>query len=290
MPRLMFVTDRHRSTLSAAELFVAAIAGGCDAIQVRDADAPRHERAALVAAARTAAGGSATVLVNGGVELAWEFGVGLHLPERGLPPSVARAKLGPATLIGRSVHSPVGAAASEGADFLVAGSVFPTESHPGGLPLGLSGLREIVAATELPVLAIGGIEPDRIADVVAAGAYGVCVVGAIARAPDVEAAVAQAGALRKTLDSALEMKGVAITMTTSEQPVSEQAEIEFELNGKPERLPTGTTIATFLAGKDLQDKLVVVEVNGQIVARSAFGERIFRNGDQVEVVHFVGGG
>ena len=79
-------------------------------------------------------------------------------------------------------------------------------------------------------------------------------------------------------------------MTIPADVVGERMAIQIELNGKLEDLPAGTTIATFLAGKGLQDKLVVVEVNGQIVARSAFEERVFKEGDQVEIVHFVGGG
>lgn len=286
----MFVSDRHRSTLPAADLFSAAVAGGCDAIQVRDTDLPREARRTLVDLARQACAGAATVLVNGDLELASDAGVGLQLPESGLAPAVARIRLGPTALIGRSVHTAQAATASDGADFLVAGSIFPTESHPERAPLGLSGLAAIIAATDLAVLAIGGIEPDRVAEVVAAGAHGVCVIGAIARAPNKDEATRLAESLRGALDDAQRDRGVNPNMTSSGQAIGARAAIEIELNGKPERLPTGTTIGTFLAGKGLHDKLVVVEVNGQIVARSAFGERVFQAGDQVEVVHFVGGG
>jgi sulfur carrier protein len=66
--------------------------------------------------------------------------------------------------------------------------------------------------------------------------------------------------------------------------------IEVHLNGKPTALPAGTTIETFLLDRSLHDRMVVVEVNGQIVPRTAFATTTFRNGDEVEVVHFVGGG
>ena len=290
VPRLILVTDRHRSCLLPADLFPAAIAGGCDAIQVRDADLPKEERRALIVAAKRASNGAATVLVNNEIDLAQETGVGLHLPEHGLPPSVARLRLGPRILIGRSVHSAAAATDSTGANFLVAGSIFSTDSHPGRPPLGLSGLADIVAATDLPVLAIGGIELGRVSDVIASGAHGICVVGAIASAPDAQAAISQTRALRRILDDALGIRGEITSMPLKSEPTGEQTGVEIDLNGKRERFPTGTTIATFLAAKGLQDKLVVVEVNGQIVARSAFAGRIFENGDQVEVVHFVGGG
>jgi thiamine biosynthesis protein ThiS len=142
----------------------------------------------------------------------------------------------------------------------------------------------------LPVLAIGGIGPEGIAGVIAAGAYGVCVVAAVASAPDIQTATRQANALRRALDDALRYQGETTSMTLMNPSIGEQTEVAVELNGKTERLPTGTTISAFLAGKGFQDKLVVVEVNGQIVARSAFAERGFEDGDSVEIVQFVGGG
>ncbi len=64
----------------------------------------------------------------------------------------------------------------------------------------------------------------------------------------------------------------------------------ISLNGKETPLAAGTTIDEFLASRSLQGKLVVVEINGAIVSRSDFPVRVFESGDQVEVVHFVGGG
>lgn len=66
--------------------------------------------------------------------------------------------------------------------------------------------------------------------------------------------------------------------------------IAIELNGKAAVLSSGTTITQFLAAKGLQDRLVVVELNGVIVPRCAFSDTRFSGGDKVEVVHFVGGG
>ena len=66
--------------------------------------------------------------------------------------------------------------------------------------------------------------------------------------------------------------------------------VRVELNGKPASLAPGTTVAALLAGKGLQDKLVVVELNGTILERSAFVDTALAPGDRIEVVHFVGGG
>ncbi len=62
------------------------------------------------------------------------------------------------------------------------------------------------------------------------------------------------------------------------------------LNGKETVLPEGSTVSTFLESRALVGKLVVVEINGTIVPRAEFDDRVFASGDLVEVVHFVGGG
>jgi thiamine biosynthesis protein ThiS len=62
------------------------------------------------------------------------------------------------------------------------------------------------------------------------------------------------------------------------------------LNGKQAEYPSELTVTQLLADKDLTAQMVVVEVNGAIVARASFGEVVLRSGDEVEIVHFVGGG
>jgi thiamine-phosphate diphosphorylase len=69
-------------------------------------------------------------------------------------------------------------AAEEGADYAFLGTIFPTPSHPGHVGMGLEGLRAVVGQVppELPVVAIGGIDAARAADVLGAGAHGIAVV------------------------------------------------------------------------------------------------------------------
>ena len=89
---------------------------------------------------------------------------------------------GPRFLIGASVHSLPDAlvAAEEGADFLVFGPVYDTPSkRPYGPPQGLEALRRVAGEIARPVLAIGGITPARVREVLAAGAAGVAVISAI---------------------------------------------------------------------------------------------------------------
>lgn len=134
----------------------AAVEGGVNVVQVRGVDD--------VDAVRRAAG-SARVLVNG-VD---------HLPERT-----------PGKAIGRSVHSVDAAlrAEAEGCEYVVAGSVFPTTSHPGGPVGGLTLLRDVAAAVHIPVIAIGGITATNARRCIDAGARGVAVISAIFDADD----------------------------------------------------------------------------------------------------------
>lgn len=73
---------------------------------------------------------------------------------------------------------------------------------------------------------------------------------------------------------------------TSDAP----ATITITLNGKAADLPAGYSVSALLADKDLKAQMVVVEVNGVIVARASFLDTHLESGDEVEIVHFVGGG
>jgi thiamine-phosphate pyrophosphorylase len=213
-PRLMMVADARRARWPLPSLVAHAVAGGVDAVYARNSGALPEAQAAAIAALRerigieseaadAADGVSApwALLINGDPERARALGVGLHLRERDISPAAARALLGPEMLIGKAVHDAVGASRAAGADYLLAGHVYPSPSKPGMPPLGLTGLTEIVAAAPCPVLAIGGITPERVAEVIGAGAHGVAVIGAIAEADNPRAAAA---ALRTALDAALQ--------------------------------------------------------------------------------------
>ena len=109
---------------------------------------------------------------------------GVQLTGDSLPVDAAR-KLRPEWWIGRSVHSVAQArsAQAEGADYLLAGPVFETATHPGATPLGVAGLREIVELGH-PVIAIGGIDAARARDLARIGVYGVAAIRALWDSPD----------------------------------------------------------------------------------------------------------
>lgn len=285
VPRLMLVTDRRRARRPLPEVVAAAVAGGVDAVQLREPDLGRDERLALAAELRELVGGRATVLVNGDAATAATLGLGLHLPERGMATAEARRIVGAGPLLGRSVHSEAGATAATGADYLMVGHVFPTASKPGLAPIGLDGLRRIAGVAWVPVLAIGGIGVERVAAVVAAGAAGVAVIGAIAKASEPERAAAR---LRAAVDEALGEEAEVVEAAPAQ--TAEDAAIRVTVNGKPVELEPETTVTDFLNDRGLRPTMVIVEVNGTIVARSRYDETPLRSGDTVEVVHAVGGG
>jgi thiamine-phosphate diphosphorylase len=105
-----------------------------------------------------------------------------------LAPADARCVL-PGGWIGRSVHTmeEAGAAVTEGADFLVVGSIYSTASHPDREPAGPR-LVTRTASLGLPVIAIGGVTPARVVELREAGAYGVAAIRSLWQAADPAAA------------------------------------------------------------------------------------------------------
>jgi thiamine-phosphate diphosphorylase len=131
----------------------------------------------------------AAVFVNGRPDIAAAVGAqGVQLGRGDLAPADARRIL-PRGWIGQSVHTPEEAAMaiSEGADFLVVGNIYETLSHPGRPAAGLTLVTQ-TAGLGRPVIAIGGITPERAAEVKAAGAYGVAAIRGLWMAADPAAA------------------------------------------------------------------------------------------------------
>lgn len=193
-PPLLLVTDRHQARHPLADIVTAALASGCRWISLREKDLPDDEQ--IVLARRLAAiahKSDARLMLHGEVSLARLAGVdGVHLPA-GSDTAAARATLGAGKLIGVSIHTAAEAQAIDPAvvDYALAGPAFETPSKPGyGPEIGRKGLAEIAATVRVPLLAIGGINAARIAEVLAAGCAGVAVMGGVMRAADPAIAVA----------------------------------------------------------------------------------------------------
>jgi thiamine-phosphate diphosphorylase len=180
-----FVTDRARFGLTPAALVERAARApgrGAGVIQVREPDLTDAALLDLVAAIVRTAGRDAQVLVNDRADVALAAGAaGVHLRGDSPPASRVRAIVPPGFVIGRAVHSldEIDAAvAGGGCDYLMFGTVFRSAGKPDGHPVaGLDALARACARSPLPVIAIGGITPDREADVARAGAAGLAAVG-----------------------------------------------------------------------------------------------------------------
>ena len=118
---------------------------------------------------------------------------GVHLGQSDLPVDVARRILAPDKLIGRSNNSgeEVEESVSMGVDYVAVGAVVPDDHRRQGYAraaIGLDGIRRARDLTDLPLVAIGGINESNVADVVRAGADCVAVISAVTMADDPEAA------------------------------------------------------------------------------------------------------
>lgn len=114
--------------------------------------------------------------------------VGIQLGARSLPLERVRAMV-PDAPIGCSVHGMDEAAAGEGADWLLLGTIYETPSHPGRPGAGPALVRAVAARVRAPVVAIGGVTPERVPELMAAGAHGVAVLRGVWAAEDAQAAV-----------------------------------------------------------------------------------------------------
>jgi len=210
--RLACVTARER--LADARLYLvcdarerafleAALRGGVDVVQLRDKRATDAELVAAARAFRAAADAHGALFVlNDRPDLVAACRAdGVHLGQEDGEPAAARALLGPEAIVGRSTHAPPQADAADAdpaVDYLAVGPVHATPTKPGRPAAGLGYVRYAAARVSKPWFAIGGLDPETLPAVVAAGARRAVVVRAITEAPDPEAA---ARALRAALEA-----------------------------------------------------------------------------------------
>ncbi|WP_144797431.1 thiamine phosphate synthase [Halorubrum depositum] len=196
--RTYLVTQASRSAGRDTEAVVeAALAGGVDAVQLREKDVPDAERYEVGKRLRgLTADAGVPLIVNDRIDVAAAIDAdGVHLGQSDLPVAVAREQLGTEAIVGVSASTVEQArtAADAGADYLGVGAVYGTRTKD--VPdakdgIGTERVREVAAAVDLPVIGIGGIDADNAGVVAAAGAAGVAVVSAITAAEDPEAATA----------------------------------------------------------------------------------------------------
>jgi thiamine-phosphate pyrophosphorylase len=204
--RLHVITDFHmQQRFSHAELAERAIRGGADSIQFRQ----KHGgiRNMLIGADNVQGvcrEAGVPLIVDDRIDVALSVeAAGVHLGQRDFPIGKARAVVGPDVLVGATATTAEQAASAyeAGADYIGFGPVFPTSSkrNPESVK-GPEGLAAACEAVPIPVLAIGGITPDRVQPVLEAGAHGVAVLSAIVATDDPETA---ANRFRTVMDEAV---------------------------------------------------------------------------------------
>jgi thiamine-phosphate pyrophosphorylase len=184
--RLHVVTDRF-------EVASAAIRAGAPVVQVRVkgvADRTVYDLVRRVRAVAATTG--ATVLVNDRVGVAVATGVdGAHVGADDLPVAGARRVLGPGGVLGATARDPETAREHEaaGATYLGVGpSYLTTTKHGLPEPLGPVRVGAVARAVTIPVIAIAGVTPERVAELLEVGVHGVAVVAGIGAAADPAAA------------------------------------------------------------------------------------------------------
>jgi thiamine-phosphate pyrophosphorylase len=202
---LYLVTDSDLSLgRPLAQIVRAAVEGGVTCVQVREkACSTREYIERLMPVRALLQDRGVPLVVNDRLDVALALEAdGIHLGQTDMPLNLAKRIAGDRLLIGISCESRRDAIEAErgGADYVSVSPVFATPTKTDTAPaLGLDGVRAIRAAVRVPVVAIGGINATNAADVIRAGADGICVVSAIVSAPDPAAAAAS---LRRLIEGA----------------------------------------------------------------------------------------
>jgi thiamine-phosphate pyrophosphorylase len=203
--RLHVITDETlQDRFTHVELAALAARGGADAVQFRE-KRPWTTRALVETAAamrRVLDGTPVLLVVDDRVDVAVAAGAGaVHLGRDDLDVRTARRLLGPGALVGGTANSLAEAlrVAATDVDYLGVGPVYGTLSKANPAPpLGIEGLRAIAQAVPKPIVAIGSVTADRVRGLLEAGAHGVAVISAVARAADPAAATRE---FRQAIDA-----------------------------------------------------------------------------------------
>lgn len=188
---LYIITDQRishgKSHLEVAE---AALAGGATVIQFRDKEMEDSEAIEVCRKIyELTKKKGIPFIVNDRVEVARIVQAdGVHLGQEDQSLDFARKILNQNQIIGISVETAEQAieAEKEGADYLGVGPIYPTATKlDAGRALGVTRLKEIKEAVNIPVIAIGGIDEDNLEEVLRAGADGIAVISAVVGAPDI---------------------------------------------------------------------------------------------------------
>jgi len=185
---LCLVTDRKqlRKNYFLPGIVKAAVAGGANAVMLREKDIENTSELLYLAKKIKKAAGQAVFIVNGRCDIALAAGAGgVHLTSASIPVKAARKIIGRKLLLGKSCHSIKDAlkAEKEGVDYVFIGPVYFTASKEKyGKPLGTEMVGKLKKKLKIPVIAIGGIKAENAGEVLAAGADGLAIISGILKA------------------------------------------------------------------------------------------------------------
>ena len=192
--KLHILTDTVlQSRFSHMEITRLAIAGGADTIQYRQKSGSTREMIEIAQDLKQLCSeAGVTFIVNDRLDVAIAAEAnGVHLGQDDFPIPMARQLLGEGRIIGGSAATLDEArkCLSEGADYVGFGPVYPTSSKDDAGPVsGIDILKQVVEIIPLPIIAIGGVGPENIPDVMRAGARGIAVISAVCCQDDPEGA------------------------------------------------------------------------------------------------------
>ena len=199
--KLYVITDRRLKP--EVESVREALEGGATSIQLRIKNAPTREMIEIGRKIRELTKEyDVLYFVDDRLDVALATDAdGVQLGPEDMPISLAR-EIAPNLIIGASVYSLEEAlkAEKEGADYLGAGSVFPTPTKRDAKVIGLEGLKRIVDSVKIPVVAIGGINHENVREVLNTGVDGIAIISAIIGADDVKIATEE---MRKIIEEVI---------------------------------------------------------------------------------------
>lgn len=187
--QLYLVTDENLTLERLKYVVAEAVKGGVTMVQIRE---KHHDVRVFIERAnaiKTVLQGSGVpLIINDRVDVALAVDAdGVHLGQSDMPASLARRLIGPNKLLGLSIesHQQLADVVDLPIDYIGLSAIFATPTKTDTLNhWGISGLRDALQTTSLPIVAIGGINPTNIEEVAATGVHGIALVSAICQAED----------------------------------------------------------------------------------------------------------
>jgi thiamin-phosphate kinase len=193
--RFYFITDDQAPGLSPLDQVEIAVGAGATMVQYRCKDFGAGHIPGVSAIRDVCRRHGVPLLINDNILLALAVGAdGVHLGQTDAPPAQARQALGPSAIIGASVSTPAELEATDLAscNYIGTGPVFATSTKADAKAvIGLSGLQAVSEKSPVPVVAIGGVKAENVADCMRCGAAGGAVISCISRSPDPQRAAAR---------------------------------------------------------------------------------------------------